>query len=475
MRTLRRISPLHVLSLLSYISGLDILYSENAGSPYCANFSTFTTELDHFSFDDRKIDIRVITDDRFYEPGGPVLFYTGNEGAIELFCENTGFQREAGKELKAKIIFMEHRYYGKSIPDQKNTFLTAEQALADYADFLDKLKRNTDVGPVIALGGSYGGMLAAYIRLKYPNIIAGSIAASAPVKFFPGQFDCRGFYRVTTRTFSNTPSGEVCADNIRDSWAVINQIGSHMVGKKLLSDTFKTCKVITDTSQLTDFLQDVWGSLAMMDYPYPTNFMGDVPGWPVNKACEHLDKKYSQMDLLDAIHQAAQVYYNYTGGMDCLDLGGGGDAPDLGYDAWYYQTCTEFVMPFCADGKQDMFMPSEFNFDQYKQNCINTFGTYPRKDWPEVYFNVEAMKQIGNIIFSNGHLDPWSSGGVLNQSEAGERNPIFIIDQGAHHLDLRSSNPLDPDQVKEVRQQYLTIIRQWIADANKSDSSDRQL
>ena len=128
-------------------------------------------------------------------------------------------------------------------------------------------------------------------------------------------------------------------------------------------------------------------------------------------------------------------------------------------------------MPFCADGIQDMFLPSEFNFDDYKQNCINTFGTYPRKgnfhissgkpnsrlgrprtdplfdrtfvkideDWPEVYFNVEAMKQIGNIIFSNGHLDPWSSGGVLNQSEAGERNPIFIIDQGAHHLDLRSS------------------------------------
>ena len=244
------------LGLVGTIHGLDILYSENYGSPYCANFSTFTTDLDHFSFDDRKIDIRVITDDRFYEPDGPVLFYTGNEGAIELFCENTGFQREAGEELKAKIIFMEHRYYGKSIPDNNNTFLTAEQALADYADYLDQLKRNTDVGPVIALGGSYGGMLAAYIRLKYPNIIAGSIAASAPVKFFPGQFDCRGFYRVTTRTFANTPAGEVCADNIRDSWAVIKQIGSHMVGKKLLSDTFRTCKVITDTAQTTFHIED---------------------------------------------------------------------------------------------------------------------------------------------------------------------------------------------------------------------------
>ena len=38
--------------------------------------------------------------------------------------------------------------------------------------------------------------------------------------------------------------------------------------------------------------------------------------------------------------------------MNCLDLGGsGGDTPDLGYDSWYYQTCTEFVMPFWNGSK----------------------------------------------------------------------------------------------------------------------------
>ena len=36
-------------------------------------------------------------------------------------------------------------------------------------------------------------------------------------------------------------------------------------------------------------------------------------------------------------------------------------------------------------------------------------------------------------------------------------------------------NPLDPDQVKQVRKEYLSIIRQWIADANQSNTSDRQL
>ena len=64
------IKPLKYSSLESY-------------SDFCSKISTFEAEYDHFSTrNTQKIEIRVITDDRFYQPGGPVLFYTGNEGQI---------------------------------------------------------------------------------------------------------------------------------------------------------------------------------------------------------------------------------------------------------------------------------------------------------------------------------------------------------------------------------------------------------
>ncbi|XP_073123616.1 uncharacterized protein [Henckelia pumila] len=77
--------------------------------------------------------------------------------------------------------------YGNQEEAYKNastlSLLTTEQALASFAVLITELKRNfsAQACPVVLFGGSYGGMLAAWMRLKYPYITIGSLASSAPV------------------------------------------------------------------------------------------------------------------------------------------------------------------------------------------------------------------------------------------------------------------------------------------------------
>lgn len=96
---------------------------------------------------------------------------------VLLYLNATGLMWENAEAFGAMLIFAEHRYYGESLPFGEHTYkhmqwLTSEQALADYASLLFHFRRDNGIedAPVIGFGGSYGGMLATWARLKYPFV-----------------------------------------------------------------------------------------------------------------------------------------------------------------------------------------------------------------------------------------------------------------------------------------------------------------
>ncbi|XP_054649363.1 lysosomal Pro-X carboxypeptidase isoform X1 [Dunckerocampus dactyliophorus] len=470
------------------------------------NYETFyfDQKIDHFGFlEDGTFKQRyLVADKQWRQPAGPILFYTGNEGDIAWFCNNTGFMWDVAGELGAMLVFAEHRYYGESMPfgpdsysDSKHlNYLTSEQALADFAVLIQNLKLTrpgAQHSPVIAIGGSYGGMLAAWFRMKYPHMVVGALASSAPIWQFTGLVPCGDFYKIVTQDFAK--SGPNCHTNIRASWKAISNLTSTALGRQWLSEEFGLCVPLKSEKDAADFkswLQETWVNLAMVDYPYEANFLQPLPRWPIQAVCKHLSfgSSVSDYQLLHGVSQAAKVYYNYTGSSSCLNTSQTATG-SLGFLGWNYQVsgvhcrtplasilaknpcpppqaCTEMVMPMCADGVQDMFEPEEWNFQAFSDQCNAMFGVRPRAEWAGSVYGGKNIASFSNIIFSNGGLDPWSSGGVMyNVSDS---LVSIMIPDGAHHLDLRYSNDLDPPSVRAARVLELRYFWKWIQEAAKA-------
>ena len=65
-----------------------------------------------------------------------------------------------------------------------------------------------------------------------------------------------------------------------------------------------------------------------------------------------------------------------------------------------------------------------------------------------------------NIIFSNGSLDPWQAGGVVEH--VSDSVVILYIENSAHHLDLRLPNEADPQTLTDARTIEMETIAKWV-------------
>jgi lysosomal Pro-X carboxypeptidase len=244
----------------------------------------------------------------------------------------------------------------------------------------------------------------------------------------------------------------------------------------------------------SDLFMYVLESLPQLDYPMP---IGSLPAWPVNATCAMLTK----VDATDPdalISAAAEVVHMLMGpGLSrvtknvpsCIptpDEGPGGipgDGPG-GISAWSFQSCTETLHQFSSKINQNSYQGiRNFEFDMDKwvdplcerlfnntvkpdvMHLSREFGGYEISDNPE---------GVTNLIWSNGGLDPWHGGGFYPGDKPGAAgmagkshvqrgsNHYVWIRRGAHHGDLRSASPGDPEELTAARALEIDIIASWI-------------
>jgi lysosomal Pro-X carboxypeptidase len=434
-----------------------------------------------------------------------IFFYAGNEAPVTHYIKSCGFMFENQKEFSADLVFAEHRFWGESIPKTLDySKMGPEQAVEDYIKLIRYLKStmknsndDDDDIKVIVFGGSYGGMLAAWLRLKYPDIIDAAVASSAPILAFPHPTTInpmkpqqqktstttttsKSFYSTGGSSYWNIVSRsghlEPCAFDIYSLLTSVKNLATPSILQELgaCSSSSTKQKQLLTSQDINLWIAFAFDNLAMGDYHFPTDYISSpytLPAFPLKIACEKFQKVHGGWK---GLRQALNVWYNVSGTESCYHIPKMWDI-DFYDGLWDRMWCLEVVPQesyFSMEGyPNDAFLPSsKFNWQKINQHCQEAFGIEPQRNGIYHYFGAVTEKQwhekASRIIFTNGKYDPWMSGGLLRGCVKCELITILIED-GAHHSDLMFSIPgVDSPSLIKAREETIMWLRAWILDEN---------
>lgn len=450
----------------------------------------------------------------FGGPGYPIFVYLGGEGSIEP-DHSLGYPYytdHIARVFRGFILQPEHRFYGASQPisreeidearangdpDPRLDLLTSEQALHDYIRLIravrDQLMCSRDrfspsYCPVIAVGGSYPGWLAAMARLLFPSVVDMAHASSAPMKFYAQQVPQDAYFdhmtQVTDRAFPG------CAAAVRHSLeeaaayysspGALDQFGKIGVCPGTLPEYY-----IKDT---TVFMEEMVMVVAFTFANMNMAFYPPSPHTRLGRACHTFlqNSTESSSSSLDKISQflvdelgdasassgVATPCFNLTAQLptgpkatlSSGDWSGVGSGPSG--ESWDFQTCTLLVETI-GFSKASFLLPRSWTMEWLNQHCRARFGVTPQPMALVESWGFDDLISAGasHIVFTNGMLDGWSVSGVMHN--VSDTLIALNFPNGAHHSDLSYFYGLQDNathDIQEGRAQIQTLLSEWLAE-----------
>ena len=446
----------------------------------------FTQVLDHNNVRDlRTWKQRYWVSWEHFQAGGPALIMIGGEGEENPAWLRAGALAEYGEQYGAAMFILEHRYYGQSRPTQdlsvKNlTWLSSHQALADLAGFIEGMSAQHNItGPWVAIGGSYPGSLAGWLRLKYPHLVAGSVATSGPVFAKP---DFHEYLEVVETALK--AESESCSTAVSTALAKIEFLTAHRVGWSMLTKMFNLCKPFTgldkaDTATLVEtlignietivqynkdrkeFEGGKWGNITTRII---CNIMEDrKAGSELQQFAQvnSLSLKMADTECLDVDYNNKVAMLRNTKFEDPSSRVPG----DVGNRPWFYQTCTEFGWYQSSSQKGHPF-GATFPVEFFVKMCSDVFGPKFNTDMLSRGIDITNREygslniSVTNVVFVHGSLDPWHALGVT--TDLSSDAPAILIDGTSHCSNLYPSSPDDSQALKDARKRIGELIGLWV-------------
>ncbi|KAG7950663.1 hypothetical protein I3843_13G126900 [Carya illinoinensis] len=394
---------------------------------------------------------RYVTNSKYWDGANrsaPILAYVGPEAPLSesIIMSSVGFLADNAAEFKALLVYLEHRYYGQSIPFGSRTeafrnastlrYFNSAQAIADYAEIIIYLKEQLQAqySPVIVVGGSYGGT---------PNNVAvGALASSAPILYFDDITPQDAYYSVE--------ASETCYQTIKDSCSAIDEVASQPDGLLTLSDIFKTCHLLSSSSVLKKYLVSMYARVAQYNSP---------PKYPVTVVCGAIDGAPPEADILDKEFAGVVSYFpnetcyvNAHRNLSETDVG------------WAWQRCSEMVIPIGITNNT-MFQPSPFNLSHFTEECLSKYGVPPLPHWVTTYYGRHYFQeQYCYYYFFWLKIYNLSVALLIVLEDISDSIVAVYTVNGSHCLDLRQANQSDPEWLVTRRRVEVDFIRGWITE-----------
>lgn len=336
----------------------------------------------------------------FQDFNAPTVIVT--DGYAIDYASKPDYSNEIAKELKANLVIVEHRFFGKSVPDSIDwNLLTVKQAADDYhviKSLLDKLL----IGKWLSTGISKGGQAALSYKLFYPKDIEATVVYGTAIKNKQIIYTDQVLANLS-QTNCGKKINELQLYLFKNKSKLLPYFNEFVTEKKL---DFKPL----DNETVLDYL--------LLELPFSF--------WQNGHECLHIpDTAPTLSDLASYLTKVVPPRFFSTANKMQLEPAFYMFYHELGYYEYNTKPFIKFLKQ--KDYSNKYFAPQNvaIQFDNTFQNQVNAFM---------------KSNDSENIFFIYGQNDPWALQTLVNKNK-------FIVPDGSHKSRIADFTPEEEAEI----------------------------